>query len=70
MQLGKGSGLWSSPWGRPGHASGKKEHGGSPEAEEVRDRGWSEKGKRGVGEMAGSRSIEVRVKESTDVDIF
>lgn len=63
MQLGKGSGLWSSPWGRAGHAQGKKEHGGSPEAEEVRvDRGWRRRGERGVGEMAGSRVSRLELR--------
>jgi len=40
VQLGKGSGLWSMQWGRPGQGPGQERTWGSPKAEEVRvDRG-------------------------------
>ena len=74
MQLGKGSGLWSTQWGRPGQGPGQERTWGSPKAEEVLptdaevptslrvDRGWSRRGERGAGETAGSRGSRLGLR--------
>lgn len=63
MQLGKGSGLWSTQWGRTGQGLGQERTWGSPEAEEVRvDRGWRRRGEGGVGETAGSRGSRLGLR--------
>lgn len=63
VQLGKGSGLWSMQWGRPGQGPGQERTWGSPKAEEVRvDRGWRRRGERGAGETAGSRGSRLGLR--------
>lgn len=70
VQLGKGSGLWSMQWGRPGQGPGQERTWGSPKAEEVRVDRVEEKGReRSRGDSRVQR-IEVRVKDSTDIDFF
>lgn len=57
-------------WGRPGQGPGQERTWGSPKAEEVRVDRVEEKGReRSRGDSRVQR-IEVRVKDSTDVDFF